>query len=132
MLIAWDAIRWPRALRRYRRLIPKPLVIAFYFHVTALSLLIFRASSVAQIGRLLRSLAGGLSLRHLTLPPLPTATMLAIPVLLVLDFLAYRGSSDLFYRKWPDAARGALGATLFILLLMGWSNAPAEFIYFQF
>jgi hypothetical protein len=52
--------------------------------------------------------------------------------LLVLDFLAFRNASDLFYRNWPDAARGALFAGLFVLVLMGWSNAPAEFIYFKF
>jgi hypothetical protein len=55
-----------------------------------------------------------------------------MPLFLVFDYLSYRHSSDLFYRKWPAAARGSLVAMLFILLLMGWSNAPAEFIYFQF
>jgi alginate O-acetyltransferase complex protein AlgI len=58
--------------------------------------------------------------------------LLGIPLFLLLDYCAFRGSSDLFYRRWPDAARGSLVAALFILLLMGWSNAPAEFIYFQF
>jgi D-alanyl-lipoteichoic acid acyltransferase DltB (MBOAT superfamily) len=132
MLVAWDAIKWPKATKKRRRSIPKPIRIAFYFHVTALSLLIFRANSVHQIGDLLWSLAGGLSLKRLSIPPPPTATLLGIPLFLVLDFLAFRHSSDLYYRKWPDAMRGALVAALFILVLMGWSNAPAEFIYFQF
>jgi hypothetical protein len=30
------------------------------------------------------------------------------------------------------AARGALYASLFVLLLMGWSNTSAQFIYFNF
>ncbi|MDB4983272.1 MAG: patA, partial [Myxococcales bacterium] len=132
MLITWDFIKWPRPLKRFRNRIPVALRVAFYFQVTALSLLIFRASSVRQIGALLRALAHGLSPKNLTVPTPPTATLLAIPLLLVLDFLAYRNSSDLFYRKWPDAARGGLVAAMFILVLMGWSNAPAEFIYFQF
>jgi len=132
MLVLWDAVKWPKAVKRYRRKIPKLLWIALYFQVTALSLLIFRANSVHQIGDLMRALGSGLSLRRLSLPPLPTATLLGVPMLLVLDFLAFRHASDLFYRKWSNPARGALVASLLVLVLIGWSNAPAEFIYFQF
>jgi D-alanyl-lipoteichoic acid acyltransferase DltB (MBOAT superfamily) len=132
MLILWDAIKWPKALKRYRKLIPRPFWIFLYFHITAVSLLIFRAGSVGQIRELARAITKGVSLQQLN-PRWPsTATLLGIPVLLVLDFLAFRNASDLYYRKWPDAARGALVAVLFVLVLMGWSNAPAEFIYFQF
>jgi hypothetical protein len=124
--------KWPRSLKRLSRLLVKPLRIAFYFQITAISLLIFRANSVHQIGDLLLALAGRGGTRGFTIPTPPTATLLAIPLLLGFDYLSYHHSSDLFYRKWPDAARGMLVAALFILLLMGWSNAPAEFIYFQF
>jgi D-alanyl-lipoteichoic acid acyltransferase DltB (MBOAT superfamily) len=132
MLIAWDLFKWPRSLKRASRLLVKPLRIAFYFQITAISLLIFRANSVHQIGDLLLALVGRGGTRGFTIPTPPTATLLAIPLLLGFDYLSYHHSSDLFYRKWPDAARGVLVAALFILLLMGWSNAPAEFIYFQF
>lgn len=131
MLVLWDAVKWPRALKRQHKRVPKAFKIAFYFQITAFSLLIFRANSVHQIRDLARSLLHGLSLKT-TVPAPPLATLLGIPILLALDFLAYRHSSDLFYRKWPDAARGTLVAGLFVLVLMGWSNAPAEFIYFQF
>ncbi len=132
MLILWDAVRWPRALKKVRKQIPRALHIAFYFQITALSLLIFRANSLHQIGELVRALGHGLSLKLFNVPSPPTATLLGIPLLLVLDYLAFRGASDLFYRRWPDAAKGGLVAALFVLVLMGWSNAPAEFIYFQF
>lgn len=132
MLVTWDAVKWPKALKRQHKRIPKALRIAFYFQITALSLLIFRANSVHQIGDLLHAIGGGLSPKRLSIPLPPTATLLAIPLFLVFDFLSYYHASDLFYRKWPDSARGALTAALFILVLMGWSNAPAEFIYFQF
>jgi alginate O-acetyltransferase complex protein AlgI len=132
MLVLWDAISWPRPLRKVRKRIPRALRIAFYFQVTAFSLLIFRANSVHQIVGLVHALGHGLSLKRLSIPAPPTATLLGIPLFLLLDYCAFRGSSDLFYRRWPDAARGSLVAALFILLLMGWSNAPAEFIYFQF
>jgi len=132
MLVAWDALKWPKALKPYRKRIPKAFWIFFYFHITAVSLLIFRAGSLRQVFDLMRAMTGGISLRHLNLPIPPTATLLGIPILLALDFLAFRNASDLFYRKWRDAERGALVAVLFVLVLMGWSNAPAEFIYFQF
>ena len=132
MLILWDAIKWPRRLRKIRKRIPRVLRIAFYFQVTAFSLLIFRANSLHQVAELVGALGHGLSLHHLLIAPPPTAALLGIPLLLLLDFLAFRNASDLFYRRWPDAARGGLVAALFILVLMGWSNAPAEFIYFQF
>jgi alginate O-acetyltransferase complex protein AlgI len=133
MLVLWDICRPLRAFKRIGKVIIAPLKIAFYFQVTALSLLIFRAGSLRQVGHLLHVLfAGGSARTHLTMPVPPLATLLALPVFLVFDFMSWRNSSDLFYRRWPDAARAGLVTTLFILLLMGWSNAPAEFIYFQF
>ncbi len=130
MLVAWDIFRLPHS---FRRLLFKPIRIAFYFQITALSLLIFRANSVHQIGDFLKVLfwtSPEPDKFNLAKPPL--ATLIGIPLFLVFDFLAFRHSSDLFYRQWPNSARGSLVAMMFILTLMGWSNAPAEFIYFQF
>jgi D-alanyl-lipoteichoic acid acyltransferase DltB (MBOAT superfamily) len=131
MLVAWDLCRFPRAVRKF---LVQPVRIAFYFQITAISLLIFRANSVHQVGEFLRVLVAGsgatperLDMFKLTLP-----TLVGMPLFLVFDFLAFHHSSDVFYRKWPAPARGSLVALLFILVLMGWSNAPAEFIYFQF
>jgi D-alanyl-lipoteichoic acid acyltransferase DltB (MBOAT superfamily) len=129
MLVFWDAFKLNRVMKN----IDKTVRILLYFQITAISLLIFRAASVHQVGALLGSLvAGGSAPGQLNLPVPPLPTLVAIPLFLGFDYLSYRNSSDLFYRRWPAAARGFLVATLFILLLMGWSNAPAEFIYFQF
>lgn len=133
MLVLWDVGKHLRALKLIGRVVIPPLRIAFYFQVVALSLLIFRAGSLYQVGRLLHVLFVGDGARtHISMPKPPLATLLALPVFLLFDFMAWRHASDLFYRRWPDAARAGLIATLFVLLLMGWSNAPAEFIYFQF
>ena len=129
MLIAWDLLSLPRKLRKR---IPQFLRICFYFQITAISLLIFRANSLGEVGRFMRTLLLGGDTQGVNVFVPPLATLFAIPLFLAFDFLAFRNSSDLFYRKWPAAARGSLIATMFILLLMGWSNAPAEFIYFQF
>jgi alginate O-acetyltransferase complex protein AlgI len=130
MLVAWDVFRLPR---NFRKAFISPVRILFYFQITALSLLIFRANSVHQIGDFLHLLFwGGSEPDRLDIFKPPLSTLIGIPLFLVFDFLAFHHSSDLFYRKWPAAARGSLVAILFILVLMGWSNAPAEFIYFQF
>jgi D-alanyl-lipoteichoic acid acyltransferase DltB (MBOAT superfamily) len=132
MLVAWDVIKWPKAWRRARKLIPRPFWIAVYFQVTALSLLIFRASSLHQIRELLRALGRGLSPHNLTIPVPSLPTMIALPLFLIFDFLSFHHKSDRFYRRWSNAVRGGCVTALLILVLMGWSNAPAEFIYFQF
>jgi alginate O-acetyltransferase complex protein AlgI len=129
MLVAWDIVRLPRKASVW---VTKPLRIAFYFQITALSALIFRASSLHQIRDFMHVLIWGGTSQKLNIFPLPLASGIGIPLFLLLDFLAFRNSSDVYYRKWPAATRGSLVAILFILLLMGWSNAPAEFIYFQF
>jgi alginate O-acetyltransferase complex protein AlgI len=130
MLVAWDVVRLPRT---FGKALIKPVRIAFYFQITALSLLIFRANSVHQVGDFLHLLFwGGAGPQRLDIFTPPLSTLIGIPLFLVFDFLSYYHSSDVFYRKWPSAARGSLVAILFILVLMGWSNAPAEFIYFQF
>ena len=130
MLVAWDAIRLSRS---FSKVFIRPIRIALYFQITALSLLIFRASSVHQVGDFLHLLLWGSSeTARLNIFTPPLSTLIGIPIFLAFDFLAFHHSSDLFYRKWPAAARGSLVAIFFILVLMGWSNAPAEFIYFQF
>jgi hypothetical protein len=129
MLVLWGVVKWPKRLRRMK--IPRLAWMVVYFHVTLGSLLIFRATSVEQIGALLgRIAAGGALALHLERPPLATAV--AAPLFLCLDFLAYRHRSERFYRSWSPMTRGFLYAALLVLLLMGFSNASTEFIYFQF
>jgi alginate O-acetyltransferase complex protein AlgI len=131
MLVAWSLIKWPKSLKGLRKRIPGAAWMLLYFHVTLFSLLIFRASSVEQIGQLLAAMFSFDSTAlHLDRPTF--ATLMAMPLFLVLDHLAYRHQSERFYLGWPPAARGVLYASIFTLLLMGLSNASTQFIYFQF
>ena len=131
MLVLWSVLKWPKALQPLRVRIPGLFWIVLYFHVTLVSLLIFRASSVKHLGDFVAMiLSPGVIELHLARPTL--ATLVAIPLFLVLDVLAFRHESERFYRGWAPAGRGALYATLLVLLLMGLANASAQFIYFQF
>jgi len=67
--------------------------------------------------------------------PLPTLPALAGLVLIVTIELwqaAAAGGRAQFYRAWPAPVRGLLYAALLAVLFMGLSNAPTQFIYFQF
>jgi hypothetical protein len=115
-----------------RERIPHAFWIFVYCHVTLVSLLIFRVRSVHQLGDFLETLFtrfGDFTLHIMRSSPV---TLLGIPIFLVLDYLSYRTQKERFFGVWWPPARGALFASLFVLVLMGWSAAPAEFIYFKF
>jgi hypothetical protein len=57
---------------------------------------------------------------------------LGIPLLIGYEFLAYQTDNPDFYRRYSTPARAAFYTALIIILLMGESNAPAQFIYSQF
>ena len=62
----------------------------------------------------------------------PIGTSLGLVALIVYEFLQHFAGSHTFYRPWPRPVRGAFYAILVFILIMGLSNAPAQFIYFQF
>ena len=95
-------------------------------------MLIFRANSLHQVGEFLKTVVTNFGGFRLHVVPPSAVTLLGIPVFLVLDYLAFHTGKERFFDMWPPPTRGALYALLFTLLLMGWSNAPAQFIYFNF
>jgi alginate O-acetyltransferase complex protein AlgI len=132
MLIIWHALKWPKFLAGLRAKIPRAFWILVYFQITVGSMLIFRANSANQVSEFLQSVFTKFGGFHLHVVPPSAVTMLAIPLFLVLDFLAYFADNERFFDAWWPQARGALYALIFAILLMGWSNTPAEFIYFKF
>lgn len=95
--------------------------------------LLFRAHSFDQIAdftRILATGAGGLRFSA-SLPPL--STLLGIVLLAAWEFAQYRGGGDnRFYLRFPAWLAGLAIASMLFLMIMGMSNAPAQFIYFQF
>ncbi len=132
MLVLWSALKWPRYLQGLRTRIPRAFSILLYFQVTVGCMLIFRANSLHQVGEFLKTVFTNFGGFRLHVVPPSAVTLLGIPVFLILDYLAFHTGKERFFDTWPPPARGALYALLFTLLLMGWSNAPAQFIYFNF
>ncbi|HEY9607835.1 MBOAT family O-acyltransferase [Allocoleopsis sp.] len=104
----------------------------FFFLLTCYGWLLFRATSLVQITTFTKILVVDFGNLTSTLPKPPLPTLLGIPLLMGYEFLEYQANKADFYRRFPTPARAALYAALIIILLMGESNAPAQFIYSQF
>lgn len=111
----------------------RALKVAFFFQVVCYGWLLFRARSFEQIVSFTRgALLDWKQPAHVPPPSLPALAGLALVVALeAWQAGAARGHAR-FYRSWPAPVRGAVYAALVTILFMGLSNAPSQFIYFQF
>jgi D-alanyl-lipoteichoic acid acyltransferase DltB (MBOAT superfamily) len=94
--------------------------------------LLFRANSFHQIAEFTTILFG----RAPKIAPvisMPTlSALLGIPILLALQLCDYLAGRLESFQAWRPPLQGTLYAVLFFILIMGMSNAPVQFIYFQF
>ena len=101
--------------------------------ITLYGWLLFRATSFEQIASFTGTLftgKGGLTLAT-GLPSL--SALLGIALLIVIELVEYIwGSGRQFYRRLPGIVSGLALALMIYLTVMGTSNEPAQFIYFQF
>ena len=131
MLIIWSTIKWPKSLEKVRSRVPNGLWIAVYLQITIYSFMLFRAESIEQALRFTTAIFTDLSWSgQLDTPKL--VAIPAVPLLIALEWMAFRSQSELFYQRWPRPVRAGLYTLLLFLLCLGSSNAPADFIYFQF
>ncbi len=109
-----------------------PLRIVFFFLLTCYGWLLFRAHSFDRIAAFTAALAGfgGTQASIITKPT--TSAILGMVVLAGLQFADYRAGRLESFLRWRPALQGLLYAILLFILVMGTSNAPAQFIYFQF
>ena len=85
-----------------------------------------------QIIAFTRTLATGFSDLSVGMKKPTLAALLGLPMLIGYELAQYRAGTATFYRRLPAPLRGALIATLIFITLLGTSNEPAQFIYFQF
>jgi D-alanyl-lipoteichoic acid acyltransferase DltB (MBOAT superfamily) len=108
------------------------LGIALFFVITCYGWLLFRAGSLEQVTAFTHSLLtfGGGTTFTMSRPTL--AAMLGLSILIPYEFAQHFAGSPQFYRRLPRPIRGALYATFVLAILLGTSNEPTQFIYFQF
>jgi D-alanyl-lipoteichoic acid acyltransferase DltB (MBOAT superfamily) len=115
-----------------RSMFARLTAMAGFFAVTCYGWLLFRAKSLDQVVQFTLTLIvdfGNLA----TSMPLPTfAALVGMPILAAFEIAEYCGGLKQTHARLATVARGAVGAALLFVLLMGTSNAPQQFIYFQF
>ena len=106
--------------------------IGFFFIFTLYGWLLFRATSLEQVvtftGLLLMG-SGGLDYGA-AMPRLSAA--IGIPLLIAMELIEYNSGNRYWYRRLRLPLMGLFAALMLFLILMGASNEPAQFIYFQF
>jgi alginate O-acetyltransferase complex protein AlgI len=107
--------------------------VAAFGLVTLYGWLLVRAQSLAQVASFTQTLftgAGGL--RVDARMPMFSA-LLGIALLIGWELAQYNNGGDaIFYRRKPAVLVSLAIAAMIFLTFMGMSNAPAQFIYFQF
>jgi alginate O-acetyltransferase complex protein AlgI len=121
-----------RAARRLPKWLSTPLRMAVFFVFCCYGWLLFRAHSFDQIEVFTARLFGfGVAVPSVATKP-TTSALLGIVVLSVLQVCDYRTGRLESFKRWPMPFQGLLYATIIFVLIMGTSNAPVQFIYFQF
>jgi D-alanyl-lipoteichoic acid acyltransferase DltB (MBOAT superfamily) len=114
------------------RAIRHVMATAAFFVVVCYGWLLFRAHSLAQIvefSSLLITDFGNLDYGG-GAPRL--SAVLGMALLFAMEVVQYRKGDFCYYRRFPVPIRGFLIATIIAITMMGMSNEPAQFIYFQF
>jgi alginate O-acetyltransferase complex protein AlgI len=106
--------------------------ILCFFGLTCYGWLLFRGTTFAQIFTFTKILFVDIGNFALTMPKPSLPALLGIPVLMGYEFFAYKSQNQDFYLRYPTPARAAIYATLLVIVFMGLSNAPAQYIYSQF
>jgi len=136
---AWTEIRikanpqqWLQPISIWRRKVLHVAANLVFFLFVCYGWLLFRAHSFSQIFQLSSLLVrdfGDLDYGGGT-PRL--SSLIGIPLLICLEIIQYGSGNGRYYRRFPPPLRGFLVAALLVITMMGMSNEPAQFIYFQF
>lgn len=118
----------PEMMRTMRHLV----AIAAFFVVTCYGWLLFRAHSLAQIVEFSRVLVTDFGNLDYGGGAPRLSSVLGMGLLFVLEVVQYRSGDACYYRRFAVPIRGFLIAAIIAITMMGMSNEPAQFIYFQF
>jgi alginate O-acetyltransferase complex protein AlgI len=115
------ASAWGNALR-----------IGFFFVFVCYGWLLFRANSMHQVVGFSQALFGFGPSAPSMIPKPPFSSLLGLALLLLLQVAEHLDGRLDVVRFWPRPLQGAACALGLWILVMGTSNAPVQFIYFQF
>ena len=108
-----------------------PVNLAFYFHITVLSLILFRSTSVDQLILLTNQLFFSFELSSIDMEAFKRLVFFTWFLLLV-QFFQYRRDDLLFILKVPAPVRALFYLVCFYSLVIYGDSDGQAFIYFQF
>jgi alginate O-acetyltransferase complex protein AlgI len=106
--------------------------MAAFFAVTCYGWLLFRATSLEQVADFTRILLTDFGNLATTMTPPTLAAACGVALLVVAEIADYRAGLGALHLRLSPWLRGGASAAMIVVLLMGTSNAPQQFIYFQF
>ena len=106
--------------------------IMFFFAITCYGWLLFRATSFAQISEFTSILLFNWDDLAINIKRPTLGAILALPILILFEFAEYNSQNIQFYKMLSKPLAGGAIAVLLLLITMGLSNEPSQFIYFQF
>jgi alginate O-acetyltransferase complex protein AlgI len=147
---AWNFVLWGVyqgsllcGYRVWREFRPKksPVVEHSVAHIASICIfsvfvcygwLLFRAQSFAQIGHFTSLLVSDFGNFDYGAGAPRLSSICGIALLLLIEFAQYWTRDSHFYQNIAAPLRGFIIASMIAITLMGMSNDPAQFIYFQF
>jgi alginate O-acetyltransferase complex protein AlgI len=105
---------------------------AAFFVIICYGWLLFRAHSLAQIIKFTSLLVVDFGDLNYGGGAPRLSSLLGMGLLLVMEITQYWKADPHYYQRFPVPVRGFLIAAMIAIILMGTSNEPAQFIYFQF
>ncbi len=110
-----------------------PLITTVIFFIfTCYGWLLFRANSFEQIASFTQILFTDIGNFSISISKPTLAGVFGLPLLFIYELIEYNNQSATFYLKIPAIVRGIFYALLTTIMIMGMSNEPEQFIYFQF
>lgn len=122
----------PASVRAFPRAIVVPAKIGFFMIFVIYGWLLFRANSLEQITAFTVTLAGFGPGAASFLPSPTLSAVLGMALLAALQLADYLHRRMESYRHWSAPLQGLVYALMILIIAMGISNAPVQFIYFQF
>ena len=109
-----------------------PIATAVFFAFCCYGWLLFRAHSFEQIVTFTTQLVGLGKAGPAVIATPPISATLGVAVLILLHLADYHAVRLESFTRWQPQFQAAVYAALIFIFVMGLSNAPVQFIYFQF
>lgn len=127
----WREYR-PHESQFWKHPIARLALIAIFFIFVCYGWLLFRAQSLAQIVHFSSLLIFDFGDINYGAGTPRISSVLGLALLLLMEIGQYWANDARFYRGLVLPARGFLIASMLTIIMIGMSNEPAQFIYFQF